>query len=390
MVRRIAWVALVLCLALMSCRSAARRSDAGPTLSPPGPSGPSPAPAASPSGEPPGASVPAGFAALSTSWVSERTGWVLGVVPCTGGRCTALIRTSDGGSTWTAVAAPPGPPAPSPDALAARWIRFANLNDGWVFGPGLWATHDGGARWARVSLPGASGATIASLEASSGRVHAALLDGPKLRIESSPVGSEAWEASPFELPVGAGPVPAAQIVLHGDAGWLVEVNRVVVGGARLVGGRWSSWAPPCLDAGGPAVLGSSSPSDVAAVCNEGLWTGPEVAIRAYVSSDGGSTFRRLPAPLPKGSDRDVARPVTRTIVVAGETDEGAALINATFDEGATWRTVYRGRSRRVLRELGFTTAAQGVGVEAGTDGLGGRVVMTRDGGHTWTAVRLGS
>jgi hypothetical protein len=389
MVRRIAWMALVLCLAPMSCKPSPRRSDAVPTASPSG-AAPSPTPAVSPSGETHGETVPAGFGALSTTWVSERAGWVLGVVPCAGGRCTAVLRTSDGGGTWTTVPAPAVPPASAPDALAARWIRFANLSDGWVFGPGLWATHDGGARWTRVSLPGASGATISSLEAVSGRVHAALLDGPKLRIESSPVGSDAWQASPFELPVGAGPVPAAQIVLHGDAGWLIEVNRVIVGGARLEGGRWSSWTPPCLDAGGPAVLGSSSPVDVVAVCNEGLWTGPEVAIRAYASSDGGSTFQRLPAVLPKGSDGDVARPDTRTVVVAGETDEGAALINATFDEGTTWRTVYRGRSRRVLRELGFTTAAQGVAVEAGGDGLGGKVLMTRDGGHTWTPLRLGS
>lgn len=387
MVRRIASVGLVLCLALVACKPSARRS---PALRTPSPPAPSPSPAVSPSAEPKAEPVPAGFGALSTSWVSERAGWVLGVVPCSGGRCTALVRTSDGGGTWTPVPGPQVPPAAAPDALAARRIRFANLSDGWVFGPGLWATHDGGMRWARVLLPGASGATISSLEASSGRVHAALLDGPKLRIESSPVGADAWEVSPLELPVGAGPVPAVQVVLHGDAGWLVEVNRVVVGGARLEGGRWSRWDPPCLDAGGPAVLASSSPTDVVAVCNEGLWTGPEVAIRAYVSSDGGLQFRRLPAVLPKGSDRDVARPAARTIVVAGETDEGAPLINATFDEGATWRTVYRGRSGRVLRELGFTTATRGVAVEAGTDGRGGRVLITRDGGRTWAPGPLGS
>jgi photosystem II stability/assembly factor-like uncharacterized protein len=302
----------------------------------------------------------------------------------------SLVQTGDGGGTWVPVSAPPVPPATATDALAAQRVRFANLKDGWVFGPGLWSTHDGGVRWARVSLPGASGAQVSSLEASAGSVHAVLLDGPKLRIESSPVGSESWQPSPLELPVGAGPVPEAQLVLQGPAGWLVEVNRVVVGGGRLQGGRWTAWDPPCLDAGGPAVLASSSMADVVAVCNEGLWTGPEVAIRAYESGDGGTTFRRLAAVLPKGSDGDVARPGPRTIAVAGSTDAGTPTITATFDEGVTWRTVYRGKARRVLRELGFTSATQGVGVETAPDGLGGRVLLTHDGGRTWALLRLGS
>jgi photosystem II stability/assembly factor-like uncharacterized protein len=334
--------------------------------------------------------VPAGFGVLSTSWISEQVGWALGAVPCTGGRCLSLAQTGDGGATWVPRQAPSVPPASATDALAAQKVRFANLNDGWVFGPGLWATHDGGIHWARVTLPGASGAEVSSLEAASGQVHAALLDGPKLRIESSPVGADAWQPSPLELSVGAGPVPSAQLVLQGNTGWLVEVNRVVVGGARLQGGRWTAWDPPCLDGGGPAVLASSNPSEVVAVCNEGLWTGPEVAIRAYESADGGSTFRRLPSTLPRGSDRDAGRPGPRSIAVAGATDAGRPTIVATFDDGATWRNVWRGNARRVLRELGFTTAWQGVAVETSSDGLGGRILMTHDGGRTWVPLRLGS
>jgi photosystem II stability/assembly factor-like uncharacterized protein len=378
-------------MALVACnRSSAPTGGGSPTSARSSTPASSPSPTASASAVPQLAPVPAGFGVLSTSWVSERVGWALGVVPCSGGRCVSVVQTGDGGATWVPIPAPPVPPASATDALAAQRIRFANLSDGWVFGPGLWSTHDGGNHWARVSLPGASGAQVSSLEAASGRVHAALLDGPKLRIESSPVGSEAWQPSPTELSVGAGPVPAAQLVLQGDTGWLVEVNRVVVGGARLQGGRWTVWDPPCLDAGGPAVLASSAPADLVAVCNEGLWTGPEVAIHAYESSDGGTTFRRLEATLPKGSDGDVARADTHMIAVAGTTDAGVPTITATFDEGRSWRVVYRGRSRRVIRELGFTSVMQGVGVETASDGLGGRVLMTHDGGRTWAPLRLGS
>src|SRR5919197_966364 len=130
-----------------------------------------------------------------------------------GCRSSAPPRSTRPSASPSATPAASPSPATSTDALAAQRVRFANLNDGWVFGPGLWSTHDGGVRWARVSLPGASGAQVSSLEASAGSVHAALLDGPKLRIESSPVGSEAWQPSPLELSVGAGPVPVARLVL---------------------------------------------------------------------------------------------------------------------------------------------------------------------------------
>ena len=41
--------------------------------------------------------VPAGFQPVSFTAVSERDFWLLGTVPCHGGRCTAIVRTTDGG-----------------------------------------------------------------------------------------------------------------------------------------------------------------------------------------------------------------------------------------------------------------------------------------------------
>src|SRR5437867_4156130 len=127
---------LVACVALVGCRSSAPPSGTRPSPSPSGTPASSPSPSVSPSPAPSPAQVPAGFGVLSTSWVSEGVGWALGVVPCSGGRCVSLVRTGDGGTTWVPVAAPPVPPATATDALAAQRVRFANLSDGWVFGPG--------------------------------------------------------------------------------------------------------------------------------------------------------------------------------------------------------------------------------------------------------------
>jgi hypothetical protein len=115
----------------------------------------------------------------------------------------------------------------------ARQVRFADANDGWVFDPDLWATHDGGAHWEHPALPGvAATVEVQALEAAAGMVYAVVLDTTGVHIEGSPVSREGWELSPTTVSAGAGPIPRAQLVLQGSAGWLVETDRVVVGGAR--------------------------------------------------------------------------------------------------------------------------------------------------------------
>ena len=202
---------------------------------------------------PTGGRVPAGFQPVSATFASASEGWLLGAVPCTGGACSAaIVRTTDGGRTWAGIPAPESVVLPPDEAAGpggvVRGLRFANALDGWAFGPALFATHDGGSTWQRVTLPGAAAdAEVMALETSAGLVHAAFIDGvgAVVRIATSPVDEDAWTVSPTAVPVGAGPVPDAHLVLHGTAGWLIEVDRAVVGGARLVSGAWQPWQPPC-------------------------------------------------------------------------------------------------------------------------------------------------
>jgi hypothetical protein len=137
-------------------------------------------------------------------------------------------------------------------------IRFADANDGWVIEDGLWETHDGGSHWHVAPLVGlASGFTVMDVEAAGGFVQAAAFDNSSdsaIHLESSAVTKDAWTKAQTSVQLGAGAVPRAQIVLHGSSGGMIEVDRTVVGGARLQSGSWVSWTPPCSTTLGPSTL----------------------------------------------------------------------------------------------------------------------------------------
>jgi len=329
--------------------------------------------------------VPSAFQPASVTFVSAAEGWVLGTAPCSSAPCTSILRTTDGGHTWLGIPAPrtalSAAVSQNPGSGVSE-LRFANPEDGWAYGPDLWATHDGGATWQAVSLPGVpSGGTVMALEAAAGTVTAVVMDGDgHVRIESSPVGQDAWELSPLSIPIGAGPVPYAQLVLQGTSGWMIEVDRTVIGGARLIGGQWQSWTPPCLTGGGPVQLAASSPVALVADCSLGIWTGPPLGDHLFVSGDGGTTFSEVGGAIPGGGGA-IASPSPSVVVVGG------ADLVATFDGGQTWSTVYGSPASNGpgFRLVGFTTPDQGVAI-AGSPGQAATLLMTRDGGHSWSAV----
>ena len=392
---------VVLVLLVVGAFALAGAPVSGPGASPASPLLPSPSAAATtPTGSPapsptrattspaPGGSpVAVGFEPISVTFVSADLGWSLGGAPCASGTCAAIARTTDGGRTWAGIAAPATTIGPNESgATGVAGLRFADARDGWAFGAELWSTHDGGATWRRAAIPGlTAGFQVMALEAAGGVVHAAVFDGSDavVRISTSAVGEDAWTVSPTTVPVGAGPVPAAQLVLHGKAGWLVMVNRVVVGGARLANGAWRTWRPPCFDANGPATLAAASALDLVAACDVGLWSTP-TGVHLSASSDGGTTFAEAPGRVPVSNLQGVATPTAGTVVVSGGTPSGGSELVASFDGGATWAVVLSLSGAGSLADLGFTTAEQGV-VMAYAD-AGSKLLMTRDGGRTWSAV----
>ena len=330
---------------------------------------------------------PGGFKAISVSFVSARTGWVLGGGPCPDPSCaptyrtdTRLYRTDDGGRTWQAVNAPPAQLA---DHGSGEAVRFANLSDGWVSLPEVWATHDGGAHWARQPFENAY-----ALETAGGFVHV-VTSGPggyKFRILTSPVHSDAWHSSGADVESGAGPVPQAQLVLHGNQGWILFINRGTLSGARLQGGRWVPWKTPCID-GSPGVLAASTDRNLVAHCAEGVWNDKPPQDLVFVSSDGGVVFHQVSTPLPVGFGGDIGTATPTTWVLAAFDGDSRPQLFRTADAGRTWKAVYHGDGSAGLTDLGFTTPQQGVVISEG-EGQSGRLFMTYDGGETWSPVSI--
>jgi hypothetical protein len=94
----------------------------------------------------------AAFKAQSITWVTSRHGWVLGTVPCRASTCTAVIGAA-GGGRWALLGRVSAPIAPSGERGVSE-IRMATPRLGWVFGPGLFRTADGGRSWRAEAIPG--------------------------------------------------------------------------------------------------------------------------------------------------------------------------------------------------------------------------------------------
>jgi hypothetical protein len=346
-----------------------------------------------------GASVTAssGFSPVSVTYVSGSEGWALGTVACGPNRCLRLLRTTNDGTSWSPVPVPPAGPEGT-DSAPLR-ARFADPDDGWIFStlPGqakvqAWSTHNGGQHWSAISLPVKNPGTVGieDIEAAAGVVNAAVQVGDEVQIFSSSVGRDAWHRAggPYEL--GAGPVPWGELALQGRSGWFVQNDRVVVSGGRYdPSGAWASWRPPCSSAGGPVLLAAPTVYAVDAVCTEGVWTGQKISVDLLRSTDGGASFgpsRRVPA-----ASAELAAAIGTSTVAVGAQANGSSSANValemSFDNGASWRTVYR-HAGSGWSDLGFTTLTQGVAIVIGAQGQLNTMLFTTDGGRQWAPVRF--
>ncbi len=155
--------------------------------------------------------APGQIGPIGASFVSANDGYLLGITlkDCWADAASKLRlrKTTDGGLRWTPLTAPPAPwGGIAPDgtgrvpADGVTSLLFADARDGWAYGPGLWATHDGGASWQRI---GTKRWAVQSMAATDGHVVATLLscdpyasdcDSPSPVVRTSPVGRDAWRA----------------------------------------------------------------------------------------------------------------------------------------------------------------------------------------------------
>ncbi len=339
--------------------------------------------------------MPRSFTAISaTHW------WLLGSVACGSRDCPTIMTTTDGGVTFRSLPAPGGSFGPSlRSGPAAAGIRFADAEDGWVFGPALYATHDGGHHWASIPVPG----QVLDLEPGQGEVFAVVAPtspacarsgtcasgAPAPRLWRAPPGSDDWSPDRAAGDVSGG------LAVHGDSVWVIDSMATADGwalGTGLVhstdGGDHFALEPEEIT-GVACSYSPASDTVVWAYCSGGHF------MFSYVSTDTGAQFAPVgpsgspPTPnnYPNGSTLQAASPTT---AVAVNDLPGSALIR-TVDSGATWRTVALPPNQSgTWSIIGFTTPGVGYAFwEPGpATGLRGttRLWRTTDGGATWAPV----
>jgi photosystem II stability/assembly factor-like uncharacterized protein len=317
------------------------------------------------------------------TFVSASEGWVLGTAPCAVQPCTSIVRTTDGGASWTGIPAPPvalasnGPAGLSP---GLSHLRFASPLDGFAFGSQLWATHDGGATWQHVWLPG----SIGDLETSAGVVYAAVIAQDRtVTIYQSLASGGPWTPVPglpadVPDPDDTPAMSLGRITLHGTAAWIILGGRLY---ATQTGLSWVQEPLTCTPPYAMASTAAYSTQQLTLLCAGDPAAGSE-GKTVYSSGDGGASFTLMSAWAGPGDQFDLlAEPTAQHIFLA--TSSAMTLLDVSGDGGRTWSSALRIDDGGLgWSDFGFTTPTQGAAIE-GNSRFGCRMYMTRDAGQTW-------
>ena len=379
-------------------------ADGSPTPSAPASRGtlgsPGPTPRAStavPTSTAAPAPVPPNFQATSATFIGLHTGWVIGQAGtpghCSTQYCTSVARTGDAGQTWTGV---PAPKTGAPDGAAGvSQIRFLNTNDGWAFGPELFATTDGGQHWTKEST---GGLRVTALETVGNRAFAILAtctgtgsdfaaQCTNFSLYSTPAGQDAWEpVSGADGLANGGQDGSASLVLTSSRGYLLAPDGTLYTGPVDGSGSWqqvssspaggATCIPGQAQAGGQpsgALLAAADSADLVLACVPA--SGSES--RVLTSGDGGGSWQQA-GTVSAGTILSAAAQPGGEIVLAG-----TGGIQVSQDNGATWQGYEQGAAGPPggFTWVGMTSSHQGVAVPADTSQHA--LWFTFTGGQAW-------
>lgn len=310
--------------------------------------------------------------------------------PCTTSDCTSLAGTSDYGTSWYGVSAPV---TPGPDGSAGvSQLRFANIHDGWAFGPALYETSGGGWPWHQEDT---FGQRVIDVEAAGGHAYAVFGTctgtGPdyaatctSFSVYASLAGSTTW--APVVVPAGFAQMAssaAPTLVISGGATvYLLTPTGQVLSGP-VAGGTWqSAGQAPCKP--GPVQAGSQqSGAQLAAgpsllLSCETQAAGGTTQTVLYTSADG-ATWQNAGVVGATGTPASLASAAAGQAVLA--TSSG---IYYSANGGKTWGTAtFGGPAAGGFSYVGMTNQSQGVAVPANAQL--GEIFVTSNGGRTWSA-----
>jgi photosystem II stability/assembly factor-like uncharacterized protein len=313
------------------------------------------------------------------------------VVTQSGSRCSDVVeRTIDGGAHFT------HPVTVGPCAQASS-IAFDANGDGFLYDPGLFATHDGGATWSRLRQPGAV-LEVSIEDRSVWLAERVCRPACRLALYVSAGGRRATvQPRGLAAPPRAVEEAAGQdyIVRTGPSSGYV-LSRPTTAGVTLDhtsdGGRtWTRREIPC--SGFSAVLTAGPDGSLFALCAREPGAG--TALKSSASSrDGGRSWtvhapcanpNACHSPLADGYLGTLATSSPGTAFALGE--RSPPLV--THDDGASWRALWsvgdvNGEPAQVL----FLNSRAGIVLgRANGDATQVTIWHTSDAGAVWTALR---
>jgi photosystem II stability/assembly factor-like uncharacterized protein len=334
--------------------------------------------------------APTGFEATASSFINPQEGWVLGASSCQS--CAALDVTDDGGSTWQSLPALPVALGPNSRASSAvSDVYFADPSDGFLFGPGLEMTHDGGLTWGRANLP-----PVAHLVGGAGYVYA-LSEATSLTGASlwrTTIGSNSWSSVAMPKTTGAFSLAAegsTLVLFQGGLGISGPAANADQLGALWIstdaGTNWMNRSVPCTTTDGGAALVSIAlghPDAWLVDCYDGEQSSQEQDTQhhLYGTSDEGENWVRLVDPTHMGGPDLLADNGSGHAFLATESGGGDQLVG-TFDGGLGWSPV-------LTPSVGFSGWADLEFVDASTGFIVAdeQLYRTQDGGRTWTGLKI--
>ncbi|MFG2352961.1 WD40/YVTN/BNR-like repeat-containing protein [Streptomyces sp. NPDC048521] len=276
--------------------------------------------------------------------VDRHTAWLAG----TGG---AVLRTTDGGSTWRNVSPPGAAELQFRDVQAFDARRAVVLAIGEGEASRMYRTDDGGATWTesfRNTDPKAFYDCLAFFDRRHGLALSDPVDG-KFRILSTGDGGRSWRVLPSD-----GMPPA----LDGEAGFAASGQCLVTSGPKDVwlatgggaharvlhsadrGLTWTAAETP-VPAGDPAkgVFALTFRDRTHGIAVGGDYRPDQPSPQAAaVTADGGRTWRSAPTPPPAYRSGAAWLPHSR----GGALAVGPTGTDLTTDGGRTWRTIDTG------------------------------------------------
>jgi hypothetical protein len=352
---------------------------------------PSPSPTSSPSPTTIDTSTLHHVEIIDLTFAGVDDGWALASADCIrgAGRCTALLRTTDG-KTWKSIPGAAFHVTGVNDCTdpCVKHVRFANDQVGYAYGQSaFFMTSDGGQNWQRQGggaeyVETLAGNVIRVVSSSHGGC-----PGPcDVQVETAALGSTTWKT---ETLASTSIRAAGLSFTRGGSDAYLLVTRNPAGGAanqtstlyRSIdrGLTWTAAGEPCPQTSGEVdsyAVAAGGGSRVSALC--GTRQAPQ---RWFVatSSDDGATFSERPGTIPTAT-------ATATLLAGDPTTvliTGGIGLSRSTDGGRSWVAV-----------PGVAGAVSFVGFESDTVGRvvgdNGRAIWTtRDAGASWTKVSFG-